>query len=274
MAVITFSREAHSGTRDLARMLAERLGYRYVSRDELTYAVAARSGVERRPDTPETEGRALSFFEQLGEQLTGDREAYKAALRAVVTELALEDNVVMVGHGAGQFLRDMPSVVSVFIVAPMEERIERVMAEGEDDADRARRIVEEQDKESAAYLKYLFGVDWLDPHAWDLVINVGRASISAALDMLVDYTESLVRNRAEHQALSDLDTAARIEQALLADDDLGVAHLKVHTASGVIRLDGEALAQEDRARAESVARSLAPGSDIDNQIVVRPPTAS
>ena len=41
MAVITFSREAHSGTRDLARLLAQRLGYRYVSRDELTHAVGS-----------------------------------------------------------------------------------------------------------------------------------------------------------------------------------------------------------------------------------------
>ena len=63
MAVITFSREAHSGTQDLARLLAQRLGYRYVSRDELTQAVTARSGVERVPQTVESEGRALSLWE-------------------------------------------------------------------------------------------------------------------------------------------------------------------------------------------------------------------
>ena len=134
MAVITFSREAHSGTRDLARLLAERLGYRYVSRDELTHAVAIRSGLDRRPQTAESEGRALSFFEQLGEQLSGERETYTAALKAVVTELALADNVVLVGHGAGQFLRDLPTVVRVFVVAPTEDRVARVMAEGEADA--------------------------------------------------------------------------------------------------------------------------------------------
>ena len=73
MTVVTFSREAHSGTQDLARLVARRLGYRYVGRDELTQAVAARSGVERVPQTVESEGRALSRWEQLGEQLTGDR---------------------------------------------------------------------------------------------------------------------------------------------------------------------------------------------------------
>jgi len=49
VTIITFSREAHSGTRDLARLLADRLGYRYVSRDELTRLVNARSGLARTP---------------------------------------------------------------------------------------------------------------------------------------------------------------------------------------------------------------------------------
>jgi hypothetical protein len=73
VAVITFSREAHSGTQDLARLLAQRLGYRYVGRDELTEAVTSRGGVQRVPQTSESEGRALSRWEQFGEQLTGDR---------------------------------------------------------------------------------------------------------------------------------------------------------------------------------------------------------
>lgn len=274
MAVITFSREAHSGTRDLARLLAERLGYRYVSRDELTATVAARSGVERTPQTPESEGRALSLLEQLGEQLTGDRATYRAALKTVITELAQADNVVLVGHGAGQFLRDMRSVIRVFVVAPMEDRVARVMAEGETDAERARRIVEQQDKESAAYLRDLFGVDWLDPHQWDLVINAGRASTSAALDMLAQYAESLVRNQEDSDTLTRLQLANRIEQALLADDSLGVSRLQVRIEHQSVVLEGHALAAEDRERAESLARFVDPRVRLENRIIVRPPSSA
>src|SRR5438874_9423985 len=197
MAVITFSREAHSGTQDLARLLAQRLAYRYVSRDELTHAVTARSGISREPQTVESEGRALSRLEQLGEQLAGDREAYFAALKAVITELALADNVVIVGHGAGQFLSEMHSVLRVFVVAPLEDRLARLRDEGIQDAALARRMIEQQDRESADYLRYLFGIDWLDPHQWDVVINTGRADPDAALVMLATYTESLIRDHAE-----------------------------------------------------------------------------
>jgi cytidylate kinase len=274
MAVITFSREAHSGTRDLARMLAQRLGYRYVSRDELTEAVTARSGVERVPQTDESEGRALSIWEQLGEQLTGDRQAYVAALKAVITDLALADNVVIVGHGAGQFLQDVRTVIRVFVVAPKHERIARLLEEGVRDAERAQRLIDQQDRESADYLRYLFGIDWMDPHQWDLVINSGRADPEAVLDMLEHYTQRLIRDLAEYSDLSRMQLASRIEQALLADDSLGVNKVRVRLEANSVILEGEALAHEDRARAAAQARALAPEAAIDNRIVLRPPTSA
>src|SRR5579864_2827700 len=221
MAVVTFSREAHSGTQDLARILAQRLGYRYVGRDELTDAVATRSGISREPQTQESEGRSLSRLEQLGEQLTGQREAYVTALQAVVTELAMADNVVIVGHGAGQFLSDMRSVVRVFVVAPMAERIARLQAEGVEDAAAAQKLIEDQDRESADYLRYVFDIDWMEPHNWDMVINTGRADAQAAVEMLVHYTQSLVRDRQESADLARQQIAARISQAAIAEN-LGV----------------------------------------------------
>jgi cytidylate kinase len=274
VAVITFSREAHSGTQDLARLLAQRLGYRYVGRDELTAAVTARGGIQRDPQTSESEGRALSRWEQFGEQLTGDRATYVASLRAVITDLALADNVVLVGHGAGQFLGDMRGVVRVFVVAPIEDRLGRLADEGVHDADQARRLLDQQDRESAEYLRYLFGIDWLDPHAWDLVINTGRANVNAVLDMLAQYTSALIRDQAEQDQLARQQLAGQIEQALLADPDLGVARLSVRVIeAGTIVLDGQALAQEDRQRAEFLARSLAPNAAVDNRILIHPPTS-
>ena len=275
MAVITFSREAHSGTRDLARQLAQRLGYRYVSRDELTQAISARSGVERVPVSAETEGRALSMWEQLGEQLSGDREAYVAALKAVITEIATSDNVVIVGHGAGLFLSDVRSVLRVFVVAPIDDRVARLLNEGSASSPSdARKQLEREDRESAAYLRYLVGVsEWLDPHNWDLVINSGRADPEATLEMLARYTEQLVRDHAEQIDLVRKRLASRIEERLLADEDLGVDKLAVAFEGAALVLQGEALTQEDRARAELTARSLAPEAVIDNQIVLRPPTA-
>jgi cytidylate kinase len=274
MAVIAFSREAHSGTRDLARQLAGRLGYRYVSRDEVTKVVKARTGLDRVPQAVESEGRALSIWEMLGEQFTGDRETYVSALKAVITDLALQDNVIIVGHGAGLFLRDVPTAIRVLVVAPVEHRVERLLEEGTEDAASARKIVDKQDRESGAYLRYLFGINWQDPHEWDLVINTGRTSMQATLDMLTNYAQSLVRSLAEETDLRLRQTASRVESALLGDETLGVDKLLVAFDDNRLVLRGEALAEEDRARAEATARELAPGATIDNKILLHPPTSS
>jgi cytidylate kinase len=276
VAVVTFSRETHSGTQDLARLLAQRLGYRYVSRDELTQAITAHGGVERVPQTAESEGRALSLWEQFGEQLTGERATYVASLKAVVNDLALADDVVIVGHGAGQFLSELHGVVRVFVVAPIDARVARLRAEGVGDADQARRMVAEQDRESAAYLRYLFGIDWLDPHAWDLVINTGRANLTATLDMLAHYVESLVRDEVERGSLTRQQLASRVELGLLADAGLGVDKLsvRVEPETETVVLGGEALTVDDRMRAETLAAALAPRAVLDNRIVVRPPLST
>jgi uncharacterized protein len=273
MAVVTFSREAHSGTQDLARLLAQRLAYRYVGRDELTRLVTLRSGIERQPQTRETEGRSLSLWEQVGEHLSGEREAYVSALRAAITELAIGDNVVIVGHGAGLFLSELHSVVRVFVVAPVAERVARLQAEGLTDATKARQAIEREDRESAEYLRYLFGIDWLDPHQWDLVLNTGRLSHEAALSMLEHYTRSLVRDHAESAELRQQQLATSIEQAVI-NDDLGVDKLAIRLEDHTLVLQGEALTHGDRERAEAVARALAPESTIDNQIILRPPSTA
>ena len=122
--------------------------------------------------------------------------------------------------------------------------------------------------------RYLFGVDWLDPHQWDLVINTGRANVDAALDMLTSYAQSVVRHPSEQDRLGSLQLASRIERALLADDTLGVDKLEVQFDNSTLVLQGEALAEEDRARAETIARTLAPEAIIDNHIVLHPPTTA
>jgi len=213
------------------------------------------------------------MWEHLGEQLTGQREAYVSALKAIVGELALADNVVIVGHGAGLFLSDLRTVVRVFVVAPMSDRLARLGAEGVQDPAQAQKLIDDQDRESAEYLRYLFDIDWMDPHHWDLVINTGRADVHAALEMLARYTESLVRDKTESHDLQQQQVANRIEQALISED-VAVDRLVVRFAGEALVLEGQALTQDDRDRADALARALAPETDVQNDIVLRPPTTA
>src|SRR5512143_2128601 len=97
MAIVTISRQLGSLGSEVARLVAERLGYRLVWR-ELINQAARRSGA------PEA---ALAAIDDLGllDICPSPQacQAYRDALKQVIEELALEGNCVILGR-AGQVL--------------------------------------------------------------------------------------------------------------------------------------------------------------------------
>ena len=265
MAIVTFSREAHSGTQDLARLLAQRLGYRYVARDALTLALADVSGAAGVAQGSDTEGRPLSFWEQW----RGNAARQRAVLTVVVAELAVGDGVVLVGHGAGQIVTPLRSALRVFVVDTPARRARRLVDEGMDPS-RARRAVADEDRVSASYLRYLFGIDWRDPHHWDVVLNMARLDVGRAVELIAHDAASLTRDTDDQRRLDQLRLQARLELALHDDADLGVERVRVTLTEDRVLVEGDALAPEDRLRAEATVARLAPGLTIDNRMVVRP----
>jgi hypothetical protein len=55
---------------------------------------------------------------------------------------------------------------------------------------------------------------------------------------------------------------------------VAVDHLVVRFVGEAVVLEGQALTVEDRERADALARTLAPETDVQNDIVVRPPTTA
>src|ERR671935_2042100 len=206
MAVITISRHPGSLGDTIARALAERLAYRLVERGELVQLAERIGGSDVAWDrAPELRERSPSFWERLNEE----RRRYASVLRRVTTHLAEQDQVVIVGLGAGQMLRGLGNVLRVQGVAPMEVRLERVMERGFDDIagplsrERARDLIRQRDRESTGYMRYLFNIDWMDPQYWDLVINTGRFEVPQAVEVIAGIIESgmLEPSAAEPQRL-------------------------------------------------------------------------
>src|ERR671935_399507 len=193
MGVITISRVPGSSGDTLARALAERLQYRLVDRKELVQLAETVGGADVAWErSPELRERSPSFWERLNEE----RRRYASVLRRVTTHLAEEDNVVIVGLGAGQLLRGLSNVLRLQVVAPVDLRIQRVMERGYEDArgpmsrDQARDLVRHRDRQATGYMRYLFNIDWMDPQHWDLVINTGRFSIDEAVTVVSSIVEN------------------------------------------------------------------------------------
>src|SRR5579859_3444278 len=276
MAVITISRHPGSLGDTVARAIAQRLRYRLVERAELVHLAERIGGPDVAWDrAPELRERSPSFWERLNEE----RRRYASVLRRVTTQLAEEDDVVIVGLGGGQLLKGLSNVLRLQVVAPMEVRLERVMERGYDDVvgpftrDRARDLIRKSDRDTSGYMRYMFNIDWLEPQHWDLVINTGRFSVAETVDMVSSIVGSgmLEPSALDRQRLGNLALASRVEATVLGDPTVWVNSLKVVAQDGRVRIEGEVITEEDRDAVEQVVRLVDGVRQIDNDLRVQPP---
>jgi cytidylate kinase len=276
MAVITISRHPGSLGDTIARAVAERLNYRLVEREELIRLAERIGGTDVAWDrAPEMRERSPSFWERLNEE----RRRYASVLRRATTELAEEDCVVIVGLGGGQLLKGLSNVLRLQLIAPMEVRLERVMERGFDDVpgplsrDKARDLIRKSDRDIGGYMRYMFNIDWLEPHHWDMVINTGRFGIGETVQMVAAIVDSgmLEPSTLDKQRLANLALASRVEATVLGDPTVWVNGLKVIAQDGRVRMEGEVITEEDRDAVEQIVQSIEGVRQTDNDLRVQPP---
>jgi len=276
MAVITISRHPGSLGDTMARALAERLNYRLVERGELIRVAESIGGPDVAWDrAPEMRERSPSFWERLNEE----RRRYASVLRRATTQLAEEDNVVIVGLGGGQLLKGLSNVLRLQIIAPMDVRLERVMERGFDDVtgplsrDKARDLIRTRDRDISGYMRYLFNIDWLESQHWDLVINTGRFSVAESVQIVADIVESgmLEPSSLDRMRLGNLSLASRVEATVLGDPTVWVNGLKVVAQDGRVRMEGEVIGEEDRDAVEQIVRAIDGVRYVENDLRVQPP---
>lgn len=122
-----------------------------------------------------------------GEVLT--EEKYITALQAVIHDLVEAEDVVLMSRGAQLVLKDHPGSLHVFLHAPVEVRIPRVMDYFHMDEEEAARRIEESDKAHAAFLKKYFKAELEDMSHYDLVINTRKVTPREAIEMIVSLVK-------------------------------------------------------------------------------------
>ncbi len=197
--VVTVGREYGSGGASVAGALAQRIGFRLLDRaliERIAEAARIDPGLAARLDE-HVDGwaarlaRALRFgpFEVVspvdGEAIL-DAQRLQALTAAVIEEAAREGDCVIVGRGAQCLLRSRSDVLHVFVYAPHDERVRRLRRRLGPDAD-LDALIEQVDRERAAYVRLHFGCDWLDARLYHLMVNAAlgeEAAVAAILAAL------------------------------------------------------------------------------------------
>ena len=182
--IVTIEREFGCGGPDIAKNLAARLGWKLW--DELLTLEIARltrstpKAVERREwrKDPAVYRIFKSFLRGAFEgslpptsqlQLL-DAERIAKVSEHLVREAADSAPCVIVGRGSQYFLRDRTDVFRVFLYAPRESKIRRMVSAGTSETVAIEQI-ETIDSERAAFVKRYLGHDWPDRYLYHLMLN-------------------------------------------------------------------------------------------------------
>jgi cytidylate kinase-like protein len=182
MRVLTIDREYGCGAPIIAERLADHLGWALWDQSLTTEIVktakvapeAARRCDERldawlhRLAKTFWHGYARSFSPT--EPGAFDTDCMVSMVQLVIEDAARHGNCVIVGRGAPYLLRDRKDAFHVFLFAPWEEKIRRLVHSGKTQSE-AEELLETVDRERADFIKHYFGKEWPDHQLYHLGIN-------------------------------------------------------------------------------------------------------
>ena len=93
------------------------------------------------------------------------------AQEKAIRMIADQGSCVIVGRAADHVLRGRENIVRVFIHAPKEYRVKKVMEMYGDTAQEGEKSIARSDMARSAYYKSISGQNWGDPHQYALSVD-------------------------------------------------------------------------------------------------------
>ena len=181
--IVTVEREYGCGGGEIAKRLAERLGWKLWDQlltEEIAHlAHCPQAVVEQREERTDPLYYRL-FKSFLRGSYEGSINAHKLNLvdsenilkmtERVVQHAAKKGDSVIVGRGSQLFLKDRPDTFRVFLYAPREDKVRRLLSRGKSEKD-AQELVDTVDRERAGFIEKYFHVEWPDRAVYHVMIN-------------------------------------------------------------------------------------------------------
>jgi cytidylate kinase len=88
----------------------------------------------------------------------------------LVQQAATTGSCVIVGRGSQHFLRDRSDTMRIFLYAPRDEKIRRLVASGVSEAD-VDRLVDTVDNDRTAFIDKYFHIEWPNREIYHAMLN-------------------------------------------------------------------------------------------------------
>lgn len=211
MAIITISRGSYSKGKEVAEKVAQKLGYQCVAREVFIEA-------SKDLNIPEAKlVRAIKNAPSILDRFTYGKEKYIAYFQAALLKYLQRDNIVYHGLAGHFFVKGIPHVLKIRIIADMEDRVKNEMEREGIGREAALSILKKDDEERRKWSKNLYGIDTADPSLYDLVINVRKIDVDEAVELIrctigLDAFKTTFESQKE---MDDLVLASEVRAALI-----------------------------------------------------------
>src|ERR1700674_4712254 len=209
--IVTIEREYGCGGGEIAQRLAEHLGWKLwdqlLTEEIARLADCPKKVVEGREERTDPLYYRL-FKSFLRGSYEGSLNAHKLKLvdsecilkftEQVVQHAAKTGSSVIVGRGSQQFLRNRSDTLRVFLYAPREDKVRRLLARGKSENE-AHQLVDTVDRERVDFIQKYFHVEWPDRAIYHSMVNTALGD-EAVLHVILDLMQTLDSKEAPNAA--------------------------------------------------------------------------
>jgi cytidylate kinase len=194
--IVTVEREYGCGGGEIAQRLAGQLGWKlwdHLLTEEIArLANCSKAVVEQREERTDPLYYRL-FKSFLRGSYEGSINAHKLNLvdsenimkmtERVVQHAASKGNCVIVGRGSQLFLSSRADTFRVFLYAPTEDKVRRLLSRGKSERE-AQELVDTVDRERAGFIEKYFHVEWPDRPVYHVMINTASGDETVVQSIL------------------------------------------------------------------------------------------
>ena len=199
--IITISREFGSGGKEIAKRLADKLGYAYYDSKIIDLLVKETGMSEEYIENISEKGIYPIPF-QFGKTFTTSLFIQKNQTDILVKQnkilksIAEKGNAIIVGRGANVILKDY-NPLNIFVYANMESKINRCREKGSKDENLTDKEllnkIKEVDKNRKAFNNLISSTEWGNKENYDLCINTSNIEIKKIINSLAEYVSNCRR---------------------------------------------------------------------------------
>lgn len=235
MAIITLSRGTFAGGEQLAQILADRLGYRTVSREQL-YSLVQQSYGFTQDELTQIMHKAPTRLDQVAE----NRRRLFVAIQASLCRLLRDNDVIYHGQAGHLFLLDIAHVIRVRLIAPYAKRVQMAMDREGLTSHEAGCKIDRVDAERERWTQFVFGANWASPSLYDMVINLETMSLEEVAELVCCAVKlpTFQPTSESLQMMEDLTLSNMVLARLLTDSSTQHLEIKVEARAGRVELSG------------------------------------